>query len=342
MAFKGFPFFLGWELTLACNLKCKHCGSSASSKRPQELTLEESLAICDQFPDLLVQEVDFTGGEPLLNENWIEVASYLNKFGIISKILTNGLILNDDLISQMEDVNIAGIGISLDGLENTHDMIRGYPGQFKKIMAGIELILKSKIPLTIITTVNALNINEVSEIYTQLRTIGVLNWRVQPIFSLGRVRDNSDLILTEQDYLTLGKFVQNLEAEVSVNGFKLLPSDSFGYFTDYDNRDPPWRGCPAGLYSCGITSDGKIKGCLSLPDKYIEGDLRKNDLWDIWNGADAFEYTRKFSSEKLGPNCRNCEKASDCQGGCSAMSIGYTEQFNNDPFCFLGIQGRNR
>ena len=62
MGFESFPYVIGWELTLACNLRCRHCASSAGSPRGQELTLEESLAICDQFPALLVNEVIFTGG----------------------------------------------------------------------------------------------------------------------------------------------------------------------------------------------------------------------------------------------------------------------------------------
>ena len=58
MTFDSFPLFVNWELTLACNLRCRHCGSSAGKKRPDELTTDEALAICDQLPALLVQEVD--------------------------------------------------------------------------------------------------------------------------------------------------------------------------------------------------------------------------------------------------------------------------------------------
>ena len=55
MSFEGFPFVVGWELTLCCNLRCAHCGSSAGYARGDELTLEESLGLCDQMPELLVQ-----------------------------------------------------------------------------------------------------------------------------------------------------------------------------------------------------------------------------------------------------------------------------------------------
>jgi len=119
---------------------------------------------------------------------------------------------------------------------------------------------------------------------------------------------------------------------------KILPGDSYGYYTNLDTRIPPWRGCPAGLFSCGITSDGKIKGCLSLPDELTEGDLRRDDLWDIWFHPDSFAYTRRFTTESLGPHCVACTKAEQCQGGCSAMSYGSTGRFHNDPYCFHSLR----
>jgi hypothetical protein len=56
-----------------------------------------------------------------------------------------------------------------------------------------------------------------------------------------------------------------------------MHGDSFGNLTEVDTREPP-RGCSAGLTACGITSDGKIKGCLSLPDELAQGDLTQKDL----------------------------------------------------------------
>jgi MoaA/NifB/PqqE/SkfB family radical SAM enzyme len=82
MDFEGFPFIVGWELTLACNLRCEHCGSSAGLPRRDELTLAEALTICEQLPDLLVCEVDFTGGEPLVRPDWWKIAQKLYELKI--------------------------------------------------------------------------------------------------------------------------------------------------------------------------------------------------------------------------------------------------------------------
>jgi radical SAM protein with 4Fe4S-binding SPASM domain len=341
MGFEGFPFIVGWELTLTCNLRCRHCGSSAGLARTNELTLAESLAICDQLPPLLVGEVNFTGGEPLLRSDWQKIAGRLGKLGISTKILTNGLTLKPETITQIKDAGIAGVGVSLDGLEATHDHIRGHEGLFRCVLSGIERLLKADLPATMLTTVNALNIGELPSMLSLLKSIGINRWQIQPAFPLGRIREAAKLKLTDQAYLDLGAFVQHWKPKAQETGLEILPGDSFGYFTELDTREPPWRGCPGGLLSCGITSDGKVKGCLSLPDELVEGDLRKNDLWDIWFHPDSFAYTRQFSTDKLGSVCRACVKAEQCHGGCSAMSYGSTGVFHNDPYCFHGIRRRS-
>lgn len=305
------------------------------------MTLEEALKLCDQFPALLVQEVNFTGGEPLLRSDWMAIAAHLRDIGITTKILTNGLALGLDIISQMKDVGISAVGISLDGLEQTHDHIRSRIGSFRCVLKSIEMLLSSEIPLTVITTVNALNIHELPELFNLLHSIGVKHWRVQPIIPSGRVQSSMELKIDEQAYLQLGEFVHNWESLAKKAGMELLCSDGFGYFDEYSIREQqPWQGCPAGLVSCGITSDGKIKGCLSLPDELIEGDLRKNDLWDIWFHPDSFANTRLFSKEKLGQNCCFCDKAEQCMGGCSAKSYVNTKKYHNDPLCFYAIENR--
>lgn len=339
--FDGVPLVVGWELTLACNLQCLHCGSSAKFARPDELTLEESVAICDQFQTLLVREVDFTGGEPLLRRGWAEIATRLVKKGISTNLLTNGLLLDQDKIAEIEDAGIGCVGISLDGLEGTHDYIRGHEGLFNKVLGAIERTHKSNLRLSVITTACGVNLDELPLLLDLLLAMGVRSWRIQPLFHFGRSTAAPQFQLTDTGYAQIGAFIQSRAAEANDGGLDLRMADSLGYFTDYDIRSMDWRGCPAGLVTCGITSDGKIKGCLSLPDDFVEGDLREKDLWDIWFADGAFAFTRGYSADELGPNCRSCGKAEVCRGGCTAMSYGYTGRFHNDPYCFLGMEGRN-
>jgi radical SAM protein with 4Fe4S-binding SPASM domain len=241
----------------------------------------------------------------------------------------------------MKDAGITAVGVSLDGLEATHDYIRAHKGLFRRALAGIDRVLNAGLPITVITTANALNLNELPSLLEVLRSSGVNRWQIQPIFPLGRTQEAAELQFTEQTYQQLGAFVQHWAPKAEKAGLKIELADSYGYFTDLDTRELPWRGCPAGLVALGITSDGKIKGCLSLPDEVTEGDLRQQELWDIWFHPESFSYTRQFSMKQLGPACHSCDRAELCRGGCSAMSYGSTAIFHNDPYCFYGIKKRN-
>jgi radical SAM protein with 4Fe4S-binding SPASM domain len=339
MAFEGFPLVVGWELTLACNLRCGHCASSAGTPRPYELSLDEALDICDQFPSLLVQEVDFTGGEPLLRTDWPKIAGRLRELNIPARMVTNGLLLQEN-VPLLRDSGIATIGVSLDGLEPTHDRIRRRPGLFRQVIDGVEASLAAGIPTAVITAVNWLNVKELPELLVFLQNLGVRHWQVQPTFALGRVREKGGLELTESAFLELGEFIQSSVATCRANDFTIMPADGVGYFAGLDTREKAWRGCGAGMASCGITSNGKVKGCLSHPDNLIEGDVRERELWDIWFDERSFAYTRQFTLENLGESCEGCQFGEQCKGGCMVMSYAATHRFHNDPFCFYGIQNR--
>ena len=330
---------VGWEFTLECNLRCNHCASSAQKKRPKELTTKEALGICDQFPALLVQEVNFTGGEPLLRPDWTEIALHLKDLNIATKILTNGIALSPEMVSRIKESGISGMGISLDGLPSTHNRIRGHPESFNSVIKGIKMLQRAEIPLTIITTVNALNICELPQILELLESQGVKRWRLQPIIPFGRARGSMDLVLDEKNYQELEDFARLGRDRALKAGIELLRSDGLGYYEGHDD-EKPWNGCNAGIVSCGITSDGKIKGCLTMPDELIEGDLRKDDLWDIWFHPASFAYCRNFSRGMIGENCMFCDKIEMCKGGCSAKSYATTGQFHNDPQCIRGISAR--
>lgn len=336
--FEGFPFVIGWEFTLECNLRCNHCGSSAGLPRDAELSTNECIKICDEFPALLVQEVNFTGGEPLLRSDLFEILSYLKQLEIPSKILSHGLSLTDKNIDRLTKAGVVGIGVSIDGCEATHDHIRGRKGMYKEILANTKAAIDAGLDITVITTANTLNIGELKDLREILAQIGVSRWQVQPIFKLGRTRNTGGLALNPTEYKILGIFGRSCLQEENTQGMEILFGDSYGYYTQFDTREPEWGGCPAGLLSCGITSNGMIKGCLSLPDNFVEGDLRKNDLWDIWFNPESFRYNRSFTTADMGENCRDCQKAEQCRGGCTAMSYGYTEKLHNDPLCFTLLE----
>jgi radical SAM protein with 4Fe4S-binding SPASM domain len=340
MAFEGFPLIVGWELTLACNLRCRHCASSAGAPRDNELTIAECLAICDQFPELLVQEVDFTGGEALLKSGWEKIAKRLRDLRIQTRMITNGANLSPDTVALMKDSGLNTVAVSLDGLEATHDYVRGIDGMFGRVVSGLERLAAAGLRPAVITAVNGLSVSELDRMFDLLRSIGVRVWQVQHILPNGRGLDSEELHLTEEQYFELGRFALETAQQTSGTDFDMRTADSCGYYFTDLLYETEWQGCNAGIAGVGIMSDGRIKGCLSMPDDLVEGDLRQSNLWDIWFRPGAFSYTRDWNIGLLGPNCAGCEHGEQCHGGCTSMSYAITGITRNDPYCFHGIRRR--
>ena len=340
MAFEGFPLVVGWELTLACNLRCRHCASSAGLPRDCELTIEECLALCDQFPDLLVQEVDFTGGEPLLRSGWERIARRLGELRIQTRMITNGTNLSPETVARMKDAGLQTVAVSLDGLEATHDYVRGIDGMFRRVIEGLERLQAAGLTPAVITAINGLNVSELPRMIGLLRSLGVNVWQIQPHLPSGRGLDSAELHLSEDQYFEMGRFALATALETCGTEFDLRTADSCGYFLSDMKEESEWCGCSAGISGVGIMSDGRVKGCLSMPDDLVEGDLRKHDLWDIWFRPGAFAYTREWDPSLLGENCAGCAHGEECRGGCTSMSYAITGVTRNDPYCFHGIRKR--
>ena len=241
-------------------------------------------------------------------------------------MVTNGVLLEEN-ISALSDLGIATVGVSIDGLEETHDRIREKPGLFRKIISGIEAALDAGVPVAAITAVNHLNVNELPSLQSFLHDMGIKHWQ-------------GSLVLSESTFLKIGRFVHSNITSCSSECIGMIPADGVGYYTELDARDPSWKGCGAGRASCGITSNGDVKGCLSMPDHLVEGNLRDQDLWSIWFSDDSFAYNRKFTPDDLGEFCEGCEFGEECMGGCAVMSHSSTGEFHNDPYCFQRILNR--
>lgn len=339
MSIEAFPLVIGWEITLKCNLRCLHCGSSAGLPRKNELTTKEALALCDQFPDLLVQEVDFTGGEPLLRMDWKEIALYLKDMGIRTNILSHGLDLTQGIVEEIIDSGITCIGLSIDGLRKNHDFIRGRDGAFDRTIQSIDLLNSIGFKFNIITTISSLNVCDLPGLLNLLLEHEVEYWRLQPLIPVGRVKDSKELFIESQSILELGNFIKQHKAEALKDDMEIISADGLQYLFEEEKVETSraWRGCPAGWSTCGITSDGKVKGCLAMPDELIEGDLRENDLWDIWFSPNSFSYNREFMIDHIGTNCKDCDMIEQCKGGCSINSYSATGFFHNDPYCYYMI-----
>ncbi len=163
------PVFGGHKLTYNCNLKCKMC--PFWRRTSENLSTQKEKEILKQLYDSGVCAVGFEGGEPLLRKDLTEILAYSRSLPLHTSLITNGTLLK----SRIDEIApfISGIlFVSLDGLEKTHDMIRGVDGCFKRAIEGITAA-KEKVSVTINTTVMADNVHDIEDLVKLAKDLGV-------------------------------------------------------------------------------------------------------------------------------------------------------------------------
>jgi MoaA/NifB/PqqE/SkfB family radical SAM enzyme len=133
------PVNVVWEITLACDLKCLHCGSRAGSKREKELTTAECLDVVSSLARLGTREISLIGGEAYLRSDWIEIVRAVRNHGMRCTMQTGGRNLSEARLSAAVEAGLQGIGVSIDGLAPLHDELRGVAGSYEKAIAALRL-----------------------------------------------------------------------------------------------------------------------------------------------------------------------------------------------------------
>jgi len=154
------PLFCGHKLTYNCNLRCKMC---PFWKRPStDSSIEKEKAILEQIHDSGACGIAFEGGEPLLRRDLVDVLAFSRSLPLHTSLITNGTLLESRIDEIAPYIN-GVIYVSLDGLEETHDAIRGVSGCFKKAIGGI-IASNEKASVTINTTIMKDNLHEIEDI----------------------------------------------------------------------------------------------------------------------------------------------------------------------------------
>lgn len=320
------PVTAVWEITMGCNMRCKHCGSSCHSGFPDELTTTEALSLCDDLGKLGLQWVTLSGGEPTTRKDWHLIAARLTQNGVIPNIITNGWLFNEEILEQAINAGVGTIAFSVDGLQQTHDFIRR-EGSYQRIMRAIELCRSRNMEVTAITTINKMNLSELIGLKQELVLRGVKSWQVQIGFPMGNMADHHNLVIEPADVDTIIDFAYQCTRESSID---VIPADCIGYynlkemavFEKVFQGTFRWQGCTAGKYSFGILHNGDILGCTSIRDKeFVEGNIRNTPLKLIWENPNSFSWNRNRKKEDLGGFCSQCRFGDRCLGGCANSNL---------------------
>lgn len=323
------------ELTLQCNEHCFHCGSSCTAEKGEELSADEYRRILDEVKDdfdISRIQLCITGGEPLLRRDFFDIMSYAHEAGYHWGMTTNATLIDRETAHRLAQCGMSTVSVSIDGLAETHDRLRGLKGAYERAMQGIQnLIAENAFQNVQVTTViNHQNISELDELSAVMDGIDIDSWRVIHLEPIGRALQRPDLMCTKDDYIRLFEFIR----EKRRAGYPVEYGCSHYLGLDYEAevRDWYWL-CNAGIYTASIMSNGDIGACLDIERRpeTIQGNIRNDRFRDVWENR--FELFRHDLSD-LNENCRACRHQKYCRGD-AHHSWNYDR---NEPMvCMRGI-----
>ena len=159
-----------WNMTQRCNLKCKHCYAQAVPiDGKDDISTEQAKVMISDLAAYGCPVMLFSGGEPTVREDLVELASFAKSKGMRAVISTNGTLITKAKAKELKSVGLSYVGISLDGLEEIHDRFRGVKGAFKKALEGLENCKAEGLKVGLRFTINKGNVDQIPGIFQILR-----------------------------------------------------------------------------------------------------------------------------------------------------------------------------
>ncbi|MEM4406930.1 MAG: radical SAM protein [Candidatus Methanomethylicaceae archaeon] len=327
-----------FSLTMACNLKCKHCFVNAGIPLKWEVGTNDVISVINQAIELGARSFSFTGGEVFLRRDLLEIIQFVKRKGCTIAFETNGTLLTLDLLQKLKDIdpNIF-FAVSLDGIKSeTHDHFRGVPGSFNLTMKALQNLRKLGFSFQVITVLNTMNLEEIPQITKFVLEELESAHRLLIMAELGRAAANRDLILTPaaiHAFLHNFFFEEMRKQQKLYGNAKRLHVDLPIALIPPDLKVAPI--CNWGYGLMGMSPDGAIGLCerISGAPGLIGGYVSKNTLREIWQSP-FFEMLRQIGPSNLKGICGNCLAASICRGRCrSAAYYQFKDLYAPDPIC---------
>ena len=268
--------YLEWLVTFRCNLKCRHCYLGD----PKNLDFPERFIkpLLEQFGRMQGLRIMVSGGEPLLYKHFEILNNLLPNYPLRSIMLTNGLLLDNSILSRM---NFHEIQVSLDGMEHGHEFIRG-AGTFAKAVDAMEEIRNAGIDLSVATMVHAENLDEWNDIEALVRGLGAREWNIDYPCVSGRREDHPEL---------------------AVGISEAARRMRYGFGGSYHGSSPGWT---CGRHLAAVLPSGEICRC-GLFQERLYGAIEEG-LLEAWKRVEHIPINET--------DCADCSSAESCGGGC--------------------------
>jgi radical SAM protein with 4Fe4S-binding SPASM domain len=340
------PLIVSYAVTRACNLQCIHCHVSARGALPDELNLKEAKVAIEEMHSLGTEAVIFSGGEPLLRKNFVlQLIEYCNDLGMITAMLSNGLLMTPHTALQLQEAGLKVVGMPIDSvIPEKHDYIRNLPGTFNKTVQAIKTCLELELEVVVTTMALKDTYTEMPKRLEFLYNLGVDEAAVYDLVPVGRGKDVMDNAMTMEQRINLIRWLQSRQEDTEMTftmsgGTPLYPEIAEKIHRIHGTKAKDllikefWIhkgiGCHAGNMYFSLRPNGDIYPCTFLPIKV--GSIREQSLTEIWHNSPVLNILRQ--RHLLKGKCGECEYRESC-GGCRGRAYACTDDYlETDPVC---------
>ncbi|MDI6841163.1 MAG: radical SAM protein [bacterium] len=296
------PFEVLLELTYRCNLKCIHCW--VGEPPGEELTTEEWKNILNQLADAGTFSISFTGGEPFLRDDWLELSLYAKKLHFAISFLTNGTLITPAIAKALKDVNPVNVEVSLHGATpETHDQITQVKGSFKKVINAIHYLREEKIHVVASTRIMNVNFQEVpylDKLIKELGIVGGMGYAITPPHTSEEQikRPVEKIRISLHQFSCIFPFIYPDISKTIRRRLEIKPFCNNNIFN-----------CGAGISVVLISPKGDVYPCTVLHLK--AGSLRLESFKEIWTQSELLLQLRELRNTPS-PICSNCDLSFYC------------------------------
>ncbi|WP_045215176.1 12,18-didecarboxysiroheme deacetylase [Desulfonatronovibrio magnus] len=343
-----------WNMTRRCNLKCVHCYAQAEQEEgTDEISTQQGKAIIDDLAQYGSPVMLFSGGEPLVRKDLVELASYAVGQGMRAVISTNGTLITRSKARELKQVGLSYVGISIDGGEEVHDRFRAVKGSFKKAMQGVENCQAEGLKVGLRFTVNKRNVQEVPGIFQLIRDMEIPRICFYHLVYSGRGSDLMKEDLSHTETRQLVDMIMDETRNMYESGMtkEVLTVDNHAdgpyIYLRLLKEDPDRARDVFELlqYNEGNNS-GRGIGCISWdgsvhPDQFwrhhVFGNVLQRPFSEIWDDP-SIELLARLKDKKsyVGGRCASCRFLNVCAGNFRARAEAYHgDIWAEDPACYL-------
>ncbi|MDK2821238.1 MAG: AdoMet-dependent heme synthase [Clostridia bacterium] len=320
---------LSWNTTNQCNLYCDHCYRDAGVKADEELDTKEGKSLIDEIAKAGFKIMVFSGGEPLMRPDILELISYAKKNGLRPVLGSNGTLIDLSLAKELKKAGAMAIGISLDSRNpKRHDQLRRKEGSWEEAVAGMKACREAGLPFQIHTTVFDWNQHELEEITDLAVELGAVGHHFFFLVPTGRAATIEAESLRAKEYEATLRRILEKQQKVDIELKPTCAPQFMRIARQMGLKLRYSRGCLAGISYCIISPTGNVQPCayLNMP----VGNVREIPFSRLWQESPVFKELR---TEAYSGGCGKCGFKKVC-GGCRARAWYYNNDYMaEEPWC---------